>query len=174
MHVTLNTHLLLSGFEQASLMLGDIPSLQHLDCNFILSVASLVDTLAAAAAARSLSGRIMPRMYSKGRQQVKKKFHPPRGLSDQKWATDLEASEYGEDGGCAASPMARMLCIGQVCEAWVRKRVSRICPYTICYIFNFTFKFTLLVFLRFLSAHGPAWPLAWPGLKWRLDLRLRL
>jgi F-box-like len=45
------THLLLSGFaispEQASLMLGYMPCLQRLDCNFIHSVASLLGALAA-------------------------------------------------------------------------------------------------------------------------------
>lgn len=46
------THLLLSGFavsEQASLMLGYMPCLQRLDCNFIYNVASLLGALAAPA-----------------------------------------------------------------------------------------------------------------------------
>jgi hypothetical protein len=54
------THLLLSGFlispEQASLMLGYMPCLQRLDCNFISSVASLLEALAAAV--RSGSGPV--------------------------------------------------------------------------------------------------------------------
>jgi hypothetical protein len=49
------THLLLSGFaippEQASLMLGYMPCLQRLDCNFIHSVTSLLNALAAPASA---------------------------------------------------------------------------------------------------------------------------
>jgi hypothetical protein len=49
------THLLLSGFaispEQASLILGYMPCLQRLDCNFIHSVASLLGALAAPAPA---------------------------------------------------------------------------------------------------------------------------
>jgi hypothetical protein len=53
------THLLLSGFavspEQASLMLGYIPCLQRLDCNFIHSVASLLSVLAAPAPAMACS-----------------------------------------------------------------------------------------------------------------------
>jgi len=48
------THLLLSGFaiypEQASLILGYMPCLRRLDCNFIHSVAPLLDALAAPAA----------------------------------------------------------------------------------------------------------------------------
>jgi len=64
------THLLLSGFaispEHASLTLGYMPCLQRLDCNFILSVASLLDALATASAARAGSGsvgvRVCPRL----------------------------------------------------------------------------------------------------------------
>ena len=55
------THLLLSGFEvpseHASLMLGYMPSLQRLDCNFIFSIASLLEPLAAAS---SVGVRICP------------------------------------------------------------------------------------------------------------------
>jgi hypothetical protein len=54
------SHLLLSGFavspEQASLMLGYMPCLQRLDCNFIHSVASLLGVLAAPAPAVAFSG----------------------------------------------------------------------------------------------------------------------
>ncbi|KAF8479666.1 hypothetical protein DFH94DRAFT_492128 [Russula ochroleuca] len=54
------THLLLSGFaispEHASLTLGYMPCLQRLDCNFILSVASLLDALAAASTAAARPG----------------------------------------------------------------------------------------------------------------------
>jgi F-box-like len=59
------THLLLSGFaispEQASLILGYMPCLQRLDCNFIHSVASLLSALATpapAAVACSGSGSV--------------------------------------------------------------------------------------------------------------------
>jgi F-box-like len=57
------THLLLSGFaispEQASLILGYMPCLQRLDCNFIHSVASLLSALATpAAAAVACSGSV--------------------------------------------------------------------------------------------------------------------
>jgi len=54
------THLLLSGFavspEQASLILGYMPCLQRLDCNFIHDVASLLGVLAAPAHAVACSG----------------------------------------------------------------------------------------------------------------------
>ena len=54
------THLLLSGFlispEQASILLGYMPYLQRLDCNFISGVTSLLEALAAAA--RSGSGPV--------------------------------------------------------------------------------------------------------------------
>jgi hypothetical protein len=57
------THLLLSGFsippEHASLMLGYMPCLQRLDCNFIFSIASLLDPLAAASSA---GVRVCPRL----------------------------------------------------------------------------------------------------------------
>jgi hypothetical protein len=57
------THLLLSGFsmpsEHASLMLGYMPCLQRLDCNFIFSIASLLDPLAAAS---SVGVRMCPRL----------------------------------------------------------------------------------------------------------------
>ncbi|KAH9974521.1 hypothetical protein BJV74DRAFT_888936 [Russula compacta] len=57
------THLLLSGFaippEQASLMLGYMPSLQRLDCNFILGIAALLDALAAT---RSVEVRLCARL----------------------------------------------------------------------------------------------------------------
>jgi hypothetical protein len=64
------THLLLSGFaispEQASLTLGYMPCLQRLDCNFILSVASLLEALSTASGARAGSGfvgvRVCPRL----------------------------------------------------------------------------------------------------------------
>lgn len=53
------THLLLSGFaissEQATLILGYMPCLQRLDCNFIHSVASLLNALAASAPAVACS-----------------------------------------------------------------------------------------------------------------------
>jgi hypothetical protein len=55
------THLLLSGFEvpsdHASLMLGYMPSLQRLDCNFIFTIASLLEPLSAAS---SVGVRICP------------------------------------------------------------------------------------------------------------------
>ena len=55
------THLLLSGFEvpseHASLMLGYMPSLQRLDCNFSFSIASLLEPLAAAS---SVGVRVCP------------------------------------------------------------------------------------------------------------------
>jgi len=55
------THLLLSGFEvpseHASLMLGYMPSLQRLDCNFIFSIASLLEPLTAAS---SVGVRVCP------------------------------------------------------------------------------------------------------------------
>jgi F-box-like len=57
------THLLLSGFaispEQASLMLGYMPSLQRLDCNFVPNIAAMLDALAAA---RSVGVRVCPRL----------------------------------------------------------------------------------------------------------------
>ncbi|KAI9507732.1 hypothetical protein F5148DRAFT_980922 [Russula earlei] len=57
------THLLLSGFavppEQASLMLGYMPCLQRLDCNFILNIAPLLDALATA---RPVGVRVCPRL----------------------------------------------------------------------------------------------------------------
>ena len=55
------THLLLSGFEvpsdHASLMLGYMPSLQRLDCNFIFTIASLLEPLSVAS---SVGVRICP------------------------------------------------------------------------------------------------------------------
>jgi F-box associated protein len=67
------THLLLSGFaispEHASLMLGYMPCLQRLDCNFINNVASLLNALAATAPAavmrlgsRSVGMRVCPHL----------------------------------------------------------------------------------------------------------------
>jgi len=57
------THLLLSGFvvpsEHASLMLGYMPCLQRLDCNFIHSIAPLLGALAAA---RPVGVRVCPRL----------------------------------------------------------------------------------------------------------------
>jgi F-box-like len=65
------THLLLSGFaispEHAILTLGYMPCLQRLDCNFILSVASLLDALAAVATtsrsgSESVGVRVCPQL----------------------------------------------------------------------------------------------------------------
>lgn len=57
------THLLLSGFtippEHASLMLGYMPYLQRLDCNFILSITALLDALSAT---RSVEVRLCARL----------------------------------------------------------------------------------------------------------------
>lgn len=57
------THLLLSGFaipsDQVSSMLGYMPSIQRLDCDFIPSVAAVIDTLATA---RSAGLPICPRL----------------------------------------------------------------------------------------------------------------
>ncbi|KAI9452127.1 hypothetical protein BJY52DRAFT_1294693 [Lactarius psammicola] len=57
------THLLLSGFaipsDQVSSMLGYMPSIQRLECNFIPSITAVIDTLATA---RSAGSRICPHL----------------------------------------------------------------------------------------------------------------